>query len=310
MAQSPGPLPKQPPQIPESAAEKQPAPALQAVPAPSANWPCFIPPLDQGMRVVTGAQPPPPELREATGAFLGSLSFVETAALHEAAPNEEAAALRKVVAVHWRLMSALELRPEGNDTPDAPALDQLLAEIDDALATIHKLKQSDDADVREACDATRSALAKGVHKLLPTTSAGLAIDSATDEVKQLRSVLAAASKAERSKSASPLRAAKNNKKALAIIAVGIIATASGAYTTVKALHEEQLPPVPSLPEPPPNTEVLGNAASGTVIVRSTNGKPIDAEALQRFKNLAIQNGAAVQNLSPTQVLVTSGNRLR
>ena len=261
------------------------------------------------MRVVTGVEPPPAELRESTGALLHSLSFVETAALHEPKPSEEATALRRIVAVRWRLMSALELRPDGNDKPDQAALDQLLAEIDGALASINKLKQSEDMDLRETCDAVRSWLAKGVHKLIPTSTGALALGSATDEVKQLRNVLAAASKAERG-APSVLRAARGNKRALAIIAVGIVATASGAYTALKTLREEQLPPVPTLPDPPPNTEVLGDAASGTVILRATDGKPIDAEALRHFKSQAIQGGAAVQNLSPTQVLITSGHRQR
>jgi hypothetical protein len=309
MAQSPGPLTKPPPTLFQSSTDDPGAAPQTEKSAPSPQWPCFIPSLEQAMRVVTGVEPPPAELRESTGALLPSLSFVETAALHEQKPSEEATAVRRIVAVRWRLMSALELRPDGNDKPDQVALDQLLMEIDGALASINELKRSEDADLRETCDAVRSWLARGVHKLLPTSTGALALGSVTVEVKQLRNVLAAASKAERG-APSALRAARGNKKALAIIAAGIIASASGAYTALKALREEQLPPVPTLPDPPPNTEVLGDAASGTVILRATNGKPIDAEALRHFKSQAIQGGAAVQNLSPTQVLITSGHRER
>ncbi len=309
MAQSPGPLTKPPPTLFHGSTDDQRAAPQTEKSAPSPHWPCFIPPLAQAMRVVTGVEPPPAELRQSTGALLHSLSFVETAALHEPKPGEESIALRKIVAVRWRLMSALELRPDGHDTPDQVALDQLLAEIDGALDSINRLKQSEDVDLKETCDAVRSWLAKGVHKLLPTSTAALALGSVTDEVKQLRNVLAAASRAE---TGAPrvLRAVKGNKKALAIIAVGIMASASGAYTALKTLREEHPPPVPTLPDPPPNTEVLGDAASGTVILRATDGKPIDGEALRRFKSQAIQGGAAVQNLSPTQILITSGHRQR
>jgi hypothetical protein len=92
---------------------------------------------------------------------------------------------------------------------------------------------------------------------------------------------------------------------MAIFAAGLVSVASGSYSVFKALHYDHAPPVPALPDPPPNTEVIGNPESGTVIVRSTNGKPIEREALQQFRVRAANSGANVQAIGPTQALVTA-----
>lgn len=253
--------------------------------------------------IVTGRREPPPALSAGTKALLSSLSFSERAALHQPHPSEDGDALRAIVATRWRLMGALTLRPSVETVPDPAAFEELLREADEQLAWLGKLKQSDDLDLREACDGARNALAKDVQKLLPTSSGpSSAAKSATDDLKQLRKALAAAATNER-KTGKGFSSVAQSKKAMVALAASIASLAMGAFTIVKALHEELPPPVPVLPAPPPNTELIGNPESGTVIVRSTDGKPIDPEALRNFTARA--NGATVQTIGPTQALVTS-----
>ncbi len=311
MAQTSSPAAKKPPTI-QSSGSPKPAPVSSAPePSPTQSgaqgWLGGLPPPSIALKIVTGFVDPPPELRDATQSFLSSLTFAETAALHQSQPTGDIASLCSIVASRWRLMSALALRPQGEVAPDAAALEQLLQEVDGTLASLGKLKNSDDPDIREACDAARAALAKDVHKLLPmpTGAAPAAGEpSASDDLKQLRSALAAAAKSEK-QAGKGLHSVTQSKKTMAILAVGLISMATGTYSVVKAVRHDQAPPVPALPEPPPNTEVVGNPESGTVIVRSTNGKPIEHEALQQFKIRAANSGANVQMIGPTQALVTS-----
>jgi hypothetical protein len=255
--------------------------------------------------IVTGRRAPPPALQGGTQTLLSSLSFAERAALHQPHPSEDGEALRALVATRWRLMGALTLRPSVETIPDPAAFEELLREVDEQLAGLSKLKESDDPDARAACDGARNALAKDVQKLLPTsTGANSAVKSATDDLKQLRQALAAASKTDR-RSGKGLNSVTQSKKAIILLAASIVSMAMGGFTIAKALHEELPPAVPALPEPPPNTELVGNPESGTVIVRSTNGKPIDEEALRKFKARAGTSGANVQTIGPTQALVTS-----
>src|SRR6266851_4095906 len=226
------------------------------------------------------------------------------AALHQPHPSEDGESLRTIVATRWRLMGALTLRPSVESVPDPAAFEELLREVDEQLAGIGKLKQSDDPDVREACDGARNALAKDVQKLLPTSSGPSTANSATEDLKQLRKALAAAATTDR-KPGKGFSSVTQSKKAMVVLAASIVSMAMGAFTIVKALHEELPPPVPALPAPPPNTELIGNPESGTVIVRSTNGQPIDEEALRNFKTRAASSGANVQAIGPTQALVTS-----
>jgi hypothetical protein len=312
MAQASSPPAKKPPTIPSSGSAKRAtiagAPeAAPAEPGRQAAWPAGLPPINIALKIVRGYVEPPAELREPTAGFMSSLTFAESAALHDLNPTGDAETLCSIVASRWRLMSALELRPEGNVTPDAMALEELLTEIDGTLARLRTLAQNEDPDIREACDSAKAALAKDVQRLLPTsTGAGPATYSPTDDLNQLRTALAAATKSERQATKARSSVARS-KKTMAIMAAGIISMASGTYTMVKAFHYDQPPPVPELPQPPADTEVLGNPGSGTVIVRSTNGKPIDREALEKFKARAGDSGASVQMLGPTQALVTSSS---
>jgi hypothetical protein len=264
--------------------------------------------MAEALEIVTGRLQTPSELQQATSAFLSSLSFAETAALHESAPAGEADALCSIVASRWRLMSALSLRPSGEFTPDAEALEQLLQEVDGTLAALAGLKGSEDPDVQEASEAARKALAKDVHRLLPTTSGpGPGGDAAGADLKQLRSALAAAARAEQ-KSGKGLRSVPRTKKAMVVFALGLLSIASAGFSAFRVLREDRLPEVPVLPQIPPNTQMMGDPKSGTVILRSTNGQPIDRQALEKFKGSVDGNGATVQLLGPTQALVTTAKR--
>ncbi len=289
-------------QAPIEGAPDTPPPTEVAPP----GWPAGLPPMSVAIDIVTGRREPPPALQAGTKTLLSSLSFVERAALHQPHPSEDGESLRAIVATRWRLMGALTLRPSVETVPDPAAFEQLLKEVDEQLACLGKLKQSDDSDVRDACDGARNALAKDVQKLLPTSASpsSSAAKSATDDLKQLRKALAAATKTDR-KSGKGFSSVTQSKKAMVVLAASIVSMAVGAFTIVKALHEELPPPVPALPAPPPNTELIGNPESGTVIVRSTDGNPIDEEALRNFKARAASSGANVQTIGPTQALVTS-----
>jgi hypothetical protein len=294
---------------PATSAKRAPIEGEPDTPSPtevaSPGWPAGLPPMSVATDIVTGRREPPPALQAGTKTLLSSLSFVERAALHQPHPSEDGESLRAIVATRWRLMGALTRRPSVETVPDPAAFEELLREVDERLACLGKLKQSDDPDVREACDGARNALAKDVQKLLPTsTSQSSTAKSATDDLKQLRKALAAATKTDRH-SGKGFSSVTQSKKATVVLAASIVSMAVGAFTIVKALHEELPPPVPALPQPPPNTELIGNPESGTVIVRSTNGQPIDEEALRSFKTRAASSGANVQTIGPTQALVTS-----
>ena len=310
MAQTSSPPAKKPPAIQSSGSTKR-APIASAPEGPPAEsgalpqWPAGIPPFNIALKMVRGYVEPPPDLREATADFMSSLTFAESAALHDLQPTGDAETLCSIVASRWRLMSAVKLRREGNVTPDAAALEELLTEVDGTLARLRTFAENEDPDIRESCDSAKSALAKDVQRLLPTsTDSGPATFSPTDDLNQLRTALAAAAKSE-GQAAKRLSSVTKSKKTMAIMAAGIISMASGTYTLVKALHYDQPPPVPALSELPANTEVVGDPVSGTVIVRSTNGKPIDREAFQKFKARAGDSGASVRMLGPNQALVTS-----
>jgi|GEM_PF-3198686 len=287
-----------------AAIESEPdTPPTAEVAAP--GWPAGLPPMSVAIDIVTGRREPPAALQAGTKTLLSSLSFAERAALHQPHPSDVGEPLRAIVATRWRLMGALTLRPSVETVPDPAAFEELLREVDEQLACLGKLKQSNDSDVREACEGARNALAKDVQKLLPTSSGpSAAAKSATDDLKQLRKALAAAATNDR-KSGTGFSSVTQSKKAMVALAASIASMAMGAFTIVKALHEELPPPVPTLPAPPPNTELIGNPESGTVIVRSTDGKPIDPEALRNFMARAGSSGANVQSIGPTQALVTS-----
>ncbi len=201
-------------------------------------------------------------------------------------------------------MAALALRPRGEVAPDQPAFEELLRQIDETLANLGKLKEGDDPDLRQACDAARAALAKDVQKLLPGVVGAMPGGEAKEDLKQLRSALAAAAKSEL-RSGKGLRSKLRQTKTIIAAALVLLAIASGIFSLTKLLAFDQARPVPALPQLPPNTEVLGNPESGTVIVRSTNGKPLEGEAFEKFKARSADLGAHVQELGPTQVLVTS-----
>ena len=309
MAQSSSPPANKLPTLQTAASAKRaPIESTPDIPPPAevgpSGWPAGLPPLPVAIDIVTGRREPPSALQAGTKTLLSLLSFAERAALHQPHPSEDGESLRAIVATRWRLMGALTLRPSVESVPDPAAFEELLREVDEQLAGIGKLKQSDDPDVREACDGARNALAKDVQKLLPTSSGPSTANSATEDLKQLRKALAAAATTDR-KPGKGFSSVTQSKKAMVVLAASIVSMAVGAFTIVKALHEELPPPVPALPAPPPNTELIGNPESGTVIVRSTNGQPIDEEALRNFKTRAASSGANVQAIGPTQALVTS-----
>jgi len=256
------------------------------------------------LEIVRGRFSPPPELQAATETFLRSLTFVESAALHASQSSEELDILCASSATRWRVMAALASHPAGQVAPDAAAFDELMHEVDGALANLGKLKERGDADLQEACDSARAALAKDVQKLLPSVDGHAAGDESKADLKQLQSALAAAAKSEK-RQAKGLRGSGQTKKTIAAAALGLLAVASIGFTATRFIGFEPQRPVPALPQPPPNTEVLGNPESGTVILRSTDGKPLEPGAFDRFRAGATAAGARVQLLGPTQALVTS-----
>src|SRR5260370_28785629 len=292
-----------------ASAKRDPIESAPDTPPPSEvappGWRAGLAPLPVAIDIVTGRRAPPHALQVGTQTLLSSLSFAERAALHQPHPSEDGESLRAIVATRWRLMGALTLRPSAETVPDPAAFEELLRQVDEQLACLGKLKQSDDSDVREACDGARNALAKDVQKLLPTSSSpSSTAKSATDDLKQLRKALAAAATTDQ-RSGKGFSSVTQSKKAMVVLAASVASMAMGAFTIVQAFHDEVPPPVPALPAPPPNTELIGNPESGTVIVRSTNSQPIDEEALRNFKTRAGSTGATGPSLGPTQELVTS-----
>src|SRR5262249_29667939 len=155
--------PADPPKVAPAKATVPPPPAADLLP-----WPAAVPPLIVALEIVRGRCPLPPELKAATETFLRSLTFVESAALHAAQSSEEIDVLCASSATRWRVMAASTSRPPGEVAPDAAAFEELMHEVDLALANLGKLRDRGDADLQEACDAARAALAKDVQKLLPS----------------------------------------------------------------------------------------------------------------------------------------------
>jgi hypothetical protein len=262
-----------------------------------------VPPLEKALSILTNHTPPPAELTAGTREFLSSLSFAERAVLHAHSPGTES--LCFIVAVRWRLMAALATRPEGSITPDAAALDQLLAEIDGTLASLSQFSTADDPDLRQACDSARTAIARDVHQLIPTSSGPAAIQGA-DDVKRLRQALSAAAIFTKNNNQSGgLRIITRGKKGLVLAAVSLACIAGGVFSSMRTLWVEQLTPVPTLPDPPPGTELLGDPQSGTVILRSTDGNPLNGEALEHYRAQAAPKGVTLQRLGPNQALITA-----
>ncbi len=308
MAPGASPPAKRIPTIPPSAERPNAAPANTLEPAVAAPatlaWPAAIPPLIVALEIVRGRCPAPPELETATEAFGRSLTFVESAALHAPEASEEIDVLCASSATRWRVMAALAVRPAGEVAPNAAAFEELLHEVDGALASLGKLKEHADADLQQACDSARAALAKDVQKLLPSADERAAgVDSKAD-LKQLRSALAAAAKSEQ-RSGKGLRGIGQTKRTIAAAGLVLVTVASVGFAATRLLLFEQPRPVPVLPQPPANTEVLGNPESGTVILRSKDGKPLEPETFEKFRAGATAAGARVQLLGPTQALVTS-----
>jgi hypothetical protein len=296
---------KQPP-----ASKKASAPALAPAPKPpsSSGWPGNVPPLDAALQVVTGRAPPPKEFEDGTRSFLSSLAFAERAALHAHSPTGGSESLCWIVAVRWRLMAALATRPRSSEVTDTAALDQLLAEIDGTLASLSQLRDTEDPDLREACDSARASIARDAHDLIPTSS-GPGVVQGADDVKQMRKALAEAAKSSKERPTGRFQAVTQGKKGKVFLALALAFFATGVVTTVRTLWPERPVPVPSLPDPPPNTEFLGERESGTVILHSTDGKPLDREALDRYRVEVEKDGATVQPLGPTQALITpTGSR--
>lgn len=308
MAAGASPPPKKIPTIPPAAERPKAAPAHAPAPPPSAAgtlaWPAAVPPPIVALEIVCGRYPPPPELQAATETFRRSLTFIESAALHAPERSEEIDVLCASCATRWRVMAALTARPAGEFAPDAAAFDELLREVDGALASLGKLRERADADLQEACDSARAALAKDVQKLLPSVDGRAPVDESKADLKQLRSALVAAAKSEKRR-AKGLRGIGQTKKAIAAAALALVMVGSIGYTATWFLSFEPPRPVPALPQPPPNTEVLGNPESGTVILRSKDGKPLEPVTFDRFRASATAAGARVQLLGPTQALVTS-----
>jgi hypothetical protein len=206
-------------------------------------------------------------------------------------------------------MAALATRPEPGEVADPAALDQLLAEIDGTLASLSQLRDTDDPDLQQACESARVSIARDVHKLIPTSS-GRGVIEGADDVQQLRKALAVAAKSAKEPRPSRLRAITQGRNGKIALALALVCIASGLVTAVRDLWPARPLPVPSLPAPPPNTEFLGDPESGTVILHSIDGKPLEREALNRYSVEAAKSGAAVQPLGPTQALITASGSAR
>src|SRR5262249_61740894 len=107
------------------------------------------------------------------------------------------------------------------------------------------------------------------------------------------------------RSAKGVRGIGQTKRTIAAAGLALVSLASIGFVATRFVTFEQPRPVPVLPQPPPNTEVLGNPESGTVILRSKDGQPFQPDAFERFRAGATAAGARVQPLGPTQALVTS-----
>jgi hypothetical protein len=278
-------------------------PDVEAVPA--AGWPSAVPELAEAILLLKGEAAPPAALKAVTEQLAASLSFQERAALFEAEPSAGSTVLVQVAATRWRIAAALALRPTNGEPPDSGALDQLIGDIDTTLAQLGELGQTDDEELRAACEAARKSLARGIGQLLPTTSAESA--KSVDAIERARrseveQTLAKASSTVRVKQDFGPSGPKGRGKRIAALICGVVATGLLAFAAFSLIPESEKS-VPTLPLPPPGTELLGNPRAGSVILSSTDGKPLSREAVEKFTAEARAAGAEVQPLGPTQLLL-------
>lgn len=282
-----------------------PAPSGAAPPTSPEAWPACIPALDVAYRVLTSSEAPPELLKDSTERYLSTLALEERSALVDPTSSKTAAALCKLAVLRWRLFSAASVQPKPGTPLHPEALNELFQQAEDALGLVGMLEVDADEDVRTVGQSARKEVARLVGLLLtvtdvPTAPVGTADkrdkEALAQAMKKAASMKAAITKGKAGR--SPV--VQKVKLVLAVLmtlggAIGI------AYSFTTTLVEEKPIPAPELGPLPPGTEMVGNPASGNVIVRSTNGKPLSSEAVEALRQKA--KAGTFQRLGPTQVLI-------
>ena len=254
-------------------------------------WPSEVPKAGVLLSFLNDPKVAPEPYRSIASRLLASLQFPERAAVYTASPSAEEALVQKMVVTRFRLVAAVETRAE-QSTPDAVALDELVQEVDEALAAVNQLTATtQDPELKEVCAASRTVFAKGVQELLPiATEAHQRIGyTAPKPVVRITS----------SKHEAVTKPVSRTKLLVGLLGVCVLLAVGATF-----LFSNSVKPVPPLPSLPPNTEVFGDFASGAVAVRSKDGKPIDPKEVQRFSNEAMAIGAVVEEASPDMLTVT------
>ncbi len=298
-------------QMMSAAAEPGPGAAQAQLAAPasvtSSVWPGTVPGPEATLEMLTYARPAPAALTTSFERFMSGLAPEARAAMTGRWPGEVAKRYRTVLATQVRLVFALDSRPQSADA-DSAALDALFANADEALATAAELSESIIPEVKTACEWARGSVARLVQELLPTSDArAVATDLETAEAtKRLRHDQAAA-KAAPVITLTPTAPGKPGllKRIGLKTAIGLAAVSLGlaAFVVWSSLKPLEVKPLPELPELPAGTVVLGNAASGQMMLQRSDGKPLDNEAIAEFKKRAESRAIRVTAAGPTQLIL-------
>lgn len=285
--------------------------ALAAVTAPepaqSSVWPGLVPGPVEASAILTYSRPAPAELTASFERFMSAIAPEARAAMTGRWPGEVAKRFRTVLATQVRLVFALDTRPQSGET-DSAALDVLFVQADEALATCGELSESIIPEVKSACDWARGSVARLVQELLPTSDdRALATDLETSEAtKRLRQEQAVA-KAAPVVTLTPTAPGKPGllkrigpKSAAGLAAVSIGVAAFVVWSALKPLDVKAVPEVPELPA---GMVVLGNIASGQVMVQRSDGQPLDKAAVAEFKARAEARHIRVTELGPSQLML-------
>ncbi len=276
------------------------------------KWPASVPTLVEGLRIIKGEDAPPAALIQLTEKLVSSLTFEERAALFEAEPYSAVGTLLcQVAATRWRIAAALKMRPTNDEPPAEGALDLLISDIDTVLQKLGELCQSSsaDTDLQATCEAARASLARGISHLLPTTSAEGATSAEAIERsqrKETEQTLAQAIASSRKEPAGPASKKERTKRIIAICAA-VFALGPFSFFAARLIPEHERA-VPQLPPAPPGTLLLGDPSTGSVILSSANGQPLDRATVVQFTADARAAGADVKELGPTQLLMRAGSR--
>ena len=269
------------------------ADSVAAAPAaPVALWPSQVPKREAMLGFLNDPKTAPEPFRSIASRLLSTLQFPERAAVYTSSPSADEALVQKMVVTRFRLTAAVETRAPGS-APDAASLDELVQEVDDALAAVKQLgTTTEDPELKEVCESSRTVFAKGVQELLPVAAEAHQRIAFTPPPKPAVRITSSGLPA--------VQPAVGRTKILVGLLVGSLLIAGAAGFLLSGGPK----PLPELPPLPPNTEVFGDPSTGAVAVHSTDGKPIDPQAMARFRDEALQKGALVQEASPSMFTVT------